>query len=121
MTIMGVGIDILDMETARNLFERDGILQRTFSEVELQKAYGRSDRIERLAGWFAAKEAVIKALRIPRESGLVLLDIEIVHDDNGNPGCILNGKIKDSLKMGEIMISISHSKNSAVGYAVHFS
>ena len=118
MIIKGVGIDIIDIEEAKTLFESDGVLKRTFSEGELEQARGRADRIQRLAGWFAAKEAVIKAIGIPRESGLVLLDIEIVHGENGNPECVLSGKIKDSVNIGEILISISNSKNSAVGYAV---
>jgi holo-[acyl-carrier protein] synthase len=118
MSVRGLGIDILDIDTAHRLFSSEGILKRTFTEREISKVEGKVDRIQRLAGWFCAKEAVIKALKIPRESGIVLNMIEINHGENGDPSCACVGWLKEKVGDGNIIISISQSEKSAVGMAI---
>src|SRR5579859_6024944 len=60
-TNVAVGIDIIEVDRVRKVFERHGerFLQRVFTPLEVQQCRGK---ITRLAGRFAAKEAISKAL-----------------------------------------------------------
>ena len=65
-----------------------------------------------LAGRFAAKEAVFKALG---NMQLALREVQILNDKDGKPCCqVLNNKAKDC----DIHVSISHVKNYAVANAI---
>jgi holo-[acyl-carrier-protein] synthase len=73
-----------------------------------------------LAGNFAGKEAVSKALGTGFK-GFYPIDIEILRTKLGTPYVILYGKaLKISKEMGiqNIHISISHCKEYAIAYAV---
>ena len=68
---------------------------------------------------FAAKEAVSKALGTGFR-GFGLLDIEVLRDDKGKPIVILSDRIYEMLPLNNfnIHISISHSRENAIAYAV---
>ena len=72
-----------------------------------------------MAGNFAAKEAVSKALGTGFR-GFGLLDIEVLRDDKGKPIVILSDRIYEMLPLNNfnIHISISHSRENAIAYAV---
>lgn len=121
MKIIGIGVDIVDVDEMRKIFQSDRTLARIFSDSELESLKNDNNTIQRLAGWFALKEAVIKSLNTPKEVGLVLQDIVISHGINGEPICTFQGKIKelfDENKAIELKVSLSHSEKSAVGMAV---
>jgi phosphopantetheine--protein transferase-like protein len=120
MILKGIGIDIVDIEEVKELFERNNIIKKIFSSGEIESVEGRADRIIRLAGYFSAKEAVVKALQIPKESGLILNEIEIEHGSKGEPTCDISGHMRDLAGDGNLMISISHSERSAVGVAIWY-
>jgi len=112
--IIGTGIDIIEVSRLRQAIERWGgdFLRRVFTEEELENAQKRGGLYQHLAGRFAAKEAVFKALG---DKGLNWKDVEILNDIDGKPYClILNRKIKRV----QIYISISHVKNYAVANAI---
>src|SRR5215472_11609849 len=58
---VAVGIDIIEVERVKKVFERHGerFLHRVFTENEILQSRGKASR---LAGRFAAKEAISKAL-----------------------------------------------------------
>lgn len=120
MVFKGIGIDIVDIEEVKELFDRDSVLTKIFTESELESVDGRADRIQRLAGYFSAKEAVVKALGIPKESGLVLKSIEIRHGPIGEPICEISDNLKLLAGDGCLMVSISHSRRSAAGVAIWY-
>ena len=64
--IAGIGIDTVDIEDIRSFLTDTELSrayrERTFTPAELEAAAERSDPAEYLAGRFAAKEAVFKAL-----------------------------------------------------------
>ncbi|MFA5524397.1 MAG: holo-ACP synthase, partial [Tissierellales bacterium] len=73
-----------------------------------------------IAGLFAAKEAVSKALG-SGISGFKWTDIEIYTESSGKPCVRLLGKAKklaDTIGISNIHISISHSKENAVAFAI---
>jgi len=112
--IVGTGIDITEVRRLRQAVEKwgDAFLDRVFTKVELDVARKRVSLYQHLAGRFAAKEAVFKALG---DAQLSWRDLEILNDKDGRPYCkILNPKIKKA----KVQVSISHVKNYAVANAI---
>ena len=115
--ILGTGVDITEVQRLRQAVSRwgDGFLRRVFTDEEIEAAQGRLNRYQHLAGRFAAKEAVFKALG---EKELSWKDLQILNDASGRPYCVLiNETIRQRNKKIEIHISISHVKNYAVASA----
>ncbi len=71
-----VGVDLVHIPRLAELAEGDAFLARTFQPSEL-----RDRRPMTLAGIFAAKEALFKALGSSRE----WLEVEVTHDAGGRP------------------------------------
>ncbi len=112
--VIGTGVDITEVRRLRQAIEKWGaeFLNRVFTKEELKYAKTRSSRYQHLAGRFAAKEAVFKALG---DKDLGWKDVQIVNDKEGKPNClILNSKNKKV----DVHISISHVKTYAVASAV---
>jgi len=112
--IIGTGVDITEVNRLRKAIEKWGatFLDRVFTKKEMANAKTRGSLYLHLAGRFAAKEAVFKALGNMK---LNLNEVQILNDKNGRPCCeILNSKAKDC----EIHVSISHVKNYAVANAI---
>ncbi len=114
-----IGIDIIEIArievAAREWGDR--FLRRVYTDAELERYRGRSSS---LAARFAAKEAVIKVLGT-RERGIGWHDIEILADPNGRPRVTLHRRAKqqaDDLGLGAVSISLSHSREYAVSFAV---
>lgn len=113
MSIIGTGVDITEVRRLRHAVEKwgDTFLHRVFTQEELKNAKTRGSWYQHLAGRFAAKEAVFKALG---DKDLNWKDVQILNDKEGKPSCvILNGRGKKI----EVHISISHVKNYAVASA----
>ncbi|MCX7988521.1 MAG: holo-ACP synthase [Thermodesulfovibrio sp.] len=111
----GVGIDIVSNERIRNLYERFGekFLRKIFTENEINYCFNYSDPIPHLAGRFAAKEAVIKALGKPE--GLTLKNIEIINNKKGMPQVLLRKRLDENFNF---LITISHEKTHTVAFAI---
>ncbi|MDD5156044.1 MAG: holo-ACP synthase [Candidatus Omnitrophica bacterium] len=112
--IIGTGVDITEVRRLRQAAEKwgDEFINRVFTVRELENAKTRGSLYQHLAGRFAAKEAVFKALG---NKNLSWKDVEILNDSDGKPACvILNGKGKNI----EVHVSISHVKNYAVANAI---
>jgi holo-[acyl-carrier protein] synthase len=112
--IIGTGVDITEVRRLRQAIEKWGedFLSRVFTAKELENAKTRGSLHQHLAGRFAAKEAVFKALGDAR---LGWKDVQILNDKEGKPYCeLLDGKFGKV----EVLISISHVKTYAVASAV---
>lgn len=94
---------------------------RFFTARELEYAVSGSGQCaERLAARFAAKEAVIKALRLS-EAGIGFRDIEVVRRADGSCTIALHGaakRIADRMGVQRILVSLSHDGDCA-GAVVH--
>ena len=119
--IFGVGTDIVEIRRIKNAMENNsGFLEKIFTNAELDYLKSRNLRAEYVAGRFAAKEAVSKALGTGFR-GFDFKDIEIDRTTLGKPIVILKGKAKlIAKKEGQynIHLSISHGEESAVAYAI---
>ncbi len=118
------GVDIVGIERMDKAIGQwgDRFLEKIFTEKELAQAKERGLPSQHLAGKFAAKEAVFKALSEFRNSeSLRWCDIEILNHPDGRPQVFLhNGadSIQRKFVLSQIQISISHDKQWAVASSV---
>lgn len=114
MAIVGIGVDVVDLSRFAASLERTPTLRdRLFTAAEIDLP------IESLAGCFAAKEALAKAMGAP--SGLSWQDFEVVHDEQGAPMFELHGAAPDrvaALGITTIHVSISHDTIVATAFVV---
>ena len=121
--IVGIGVDIVDVERVDGLLKRyrERFVRRVFTEAENRYA-GRSVKIaERLAGRFAVKEAVLKAFGTGKSQGILWRDVETVPGPRGKPKVILYGNADKYLKQlnaNLVHVSISHDGGKAVAFVV---
>ena len=116
--IVGTGTDLVELIRVEKACGRDSFLQKTFTENERREA---SDNVRRLAGDFAVKEAVAKALGTGFR-GFGPRDIEVLRDDLGKPYVNLYGKASDraaELGVKEILVSITDTEEytQAIAFA----
>lgn len=117
--MLAVGVDILEVERMVRGIERygDRFCDRFFTAREQEQCGGRATS---LAGRFAVKEAVGKALGTGI-GDVGWKEIEIISDQSGRPYLILHGqaaRIAAHHGLTEWAISVSHTKSHAVGMAV---
>ncbi|GHD48269.1 holo-ACP synthase [Streptomyces longwoodensis] len=92
MSIIGVGIDVAEIERfAASLERTPGLAQRLFVERELLLPSGARRGVASLAARFAAKEAVAKALGAP--GGLLWTDAEVFVEASGQPRLRVRGTV----------------------------
>jgi len=114
--IRGVGVDIIEVGRVEEaLTRRPRLVRRLFTPDEV--AYCRAkpaSEYSHFAGRFAAKEAVAKALG----RSCAWHDVAVSHDLLGKPVVELSGRAREAAGDGTITLTISHSRDYAVAYAV---
>ncbi len=112
--IVGIGVDVVDLARfERALARTPRLLERLFAEDERRLA------LRSLAGRFAAKEALIKALG--GIEGMHWSDIEVVVDGAGNPDFRVAGAVADVLRtrgIDRVHLSMAHDGGVAVAHVV---
>jgi holo-[acyl-carrier protein] synthase len=103
--IAGVGIDVVSIERIERAMRRKRFLERLLTPAETAEAKGPAW----VAGRWAAKEAVMKALGRP----VPFLEIEILRGAKGAPSALVASR-PDQV----IHVSISHDQGMAVAVAV---
>jgi len=118
--IESLGIDLIEIKRVKKVKERWGkrFLERVYTPKELEYCLKKRYPENSLAGRFAAKEAVMKALGTGLSSGVSWREIEILNDKKGKPEILLYGKTKKLLGKKKVLISISHTKEDAIAQAV---
>lgn len=121
--IIGVGTDIVETGRIKDLLDRHGssFTNRVLTHSETICASERRDPVPFIAGRWAAKEAISKALGCGIGSQCAWMDIEIMPDPTGKPRAVLSGKAKDtadSLGVKRIHLSISHERGHALANAI---
>ena len=117
--MLTTGVDIIEIGRVNRVVDRWGerFLRWVYTDDEISYCRGRAPN---LAGRFAAKEAVMKALGTGAR-GVGWKDIEVVRQRGGAPSIHLSGRaLTRSEKLGvtEISLSISHSRDYAVAMVV---
>ena len=119
--IVGVGIDLCDIGRMEELLSDGRFLARFFSAEEQQYIRGKGNAAaESMAGIFAAKEALTKALGIGLSGG-EFSDIAVLHDANGAPYYDLRGNwahLSAEKGVNALHLSISHESGMAAAVCV---
>lgn len=117
--IIGIGTDIIEIDRIEKAINRNnGFLDKVFTAREIEMFKERNMRAEVIAGNFAAKEAVSKALGTGFR-GFSLVDIEILRDQLGKPIVYLSDNMKKIINAKhKINVSISHNRTSAIAFVV---
>jgi holo-[acyl-carrier protein] synthase len=123
MEIVAHGIDLVDCPRIEELVKRHGrrFVDRVFTAAEQKYAEGNVNKIEKLAGRFAAKEAILKLMGTGWRGKLAWTDIEVKNNSAGQPEVTLVGEVKkiaDKLGVKHISVSITHTANFAIASAV---
>ena len=123
MNIVGHGIDLVDVTEMRRWIDdpRDPLIPRCFIQEELDEVGSGPNRIERLAGRFAAKEAVLKAMGTGFGAGVAFSDVIIYRATGGQPQVRLRSRAaKAAAERGiaEWRLSISHTGATAMASAI---
>ncbi len=121
MSLIGTGIDIIEVGRIERLLERQGkkFLDRVYTKAEAKYCMAKGKPAIHLAARFAAKEAVAKALGTGFARGVRMCDIEVLTADKGAPRIKLHGgasKRLESLGAKSVLISLSHTKEYAVAH-----
>lgn len=125
MEVIAHGIDLVDCPRIEEMINRHGerFLNRVFTEAEQAYAEKNKDKVEKLAGRFAVKEAVLKLMGTGWRGKIAWTDIEVINNIAGQPEVTLSGEVeKLAKKLGikHISISITHTANFVIASAVAF-
>lgn len=127
--VKGIGVDTTalseirqacgDIDVADN--ELNAFARRTFTQAERDQARTRHDPIQYLAGRFAVKEAVFKALAQHTQDGFDLRIVESLDDENGCPHVSVDGALRPYMEeaaVTEILVSITNEGDFATAFVV---
>ena len=123
MEIVAHGIDLVDFPRIGQMVERHGerFMNRIFTPAEQAYAESNKNKTEKLAGRFAAKEAILKLLGTGWRGKIAWTDIEVINNRAGQPQVTISGeveKIAGKLGIKHISVSITHTANFAIASAV---
>lgn len=116
---IAVGIDIIEVDRVRKVYEHHGerFLRRVYTEAEIRQCRGKATR---LAGRFAAKEAISKALGTGIH-GVAWREMEVVQLRSGRPTVTLHGNAKrraELLGLSAFDVSIADLQTFSIAVAV---
>ena len=119
MNVVGHGIDLVNVADIRRWIEdsRDPLIPRCFVQAELDEIGDGVNRVERLAGRFAAKEAVLKAVGTGFGAGVAFTDVMIHRAQGAAPEIRLSGgaaQAATALGATAWQLSISHAGGLAM-------
>ncbi len=114
MSIAGIGIDVVDLGRFERAVGRTPRLrERLFAESE------RDLPLRSLAGRFAAKEALMKALG--DATGVTWHDMEVVRDGEGNPSFRVSGAVAAAVErrgITHLHLTMSHDAGIAIAQVI---
>lgn len=122
-TVIGVGIDVVAIDRFAESLRRSRLLaSRLFSASELVTPSGAPRTAASLAARFAVKEAVAKALGVPR--GMEWHDCRVASAESGRPELVVTGTVLAAALaagVGDWRISLSHDAGIAAAVVVALS
>ena len=114
---MNIGVDIVYIKRFSNILEKKHLLNKMFSSNELDYIKSRNNNVDTIAGMFAAKEALLKSLKLGMDS-YPFTDIEILHYGTGIPFIKLNNSILNDYGNKTFDVSISHDGDYAIAMII---
>ena len=114
---ISIGSDIVNIHHFTTIVENGeySFLQKNYSGNELDYCFSKENAPSHLAGRFAGKEAVMKALYSHGLKPVPYKEIEILNDANGVPHIRIKINSYEKLKT---KISLSHCEDKAIAFAI---
>jgi len=119
--IIGIGIDLMEVEKIAKDIQSNIYLRKVFTEAEIMECKSVSNSAERFAGRFAAKEAFMKAIGKGIRQEVWFTQIEVLNNESGQPYIQVNGEAETSLialGVKNIHVSITHTKSTAAAVVI---
>lgn len=117
--IVGIGVDVVDLARFERALQRTpALIPRLFADHEVTRD-GERLPLRSLAGRFAAKEALMKALG--DATGVRWHDMQVTADGEGNPSMTLSGAAEQAATrrgVTAVHLSMSHDAGIAIAYVV---
>ena len=116
-----MGVDLVEVGRIARLAGQPVGLAGVLTETEVEYCRRRQRPAEHMAGRFAAKEAVLKALGTGLAPGVRWTDVEIVNELSGRPAVHLHGgaaALAAEHGLVRVEVSISHTALFAIAHAV---
>lgn len=121
MNIFDTGIDIIEIKRIKDAIEKNPrFMEKIFTDKEINYFKLNGFRYESIAGSFAAKEAISKAIGTGVRN-FKFKDIEILRNELGKPVVKTYNNLSDiciKYNVIDIKVSISHCKDYAVANAI---
>ena len=111
-----IGCDIVEVGRIKEL--KQSTLEHLFCDIEIEYFLRYKQPEEHIAGYFCAKESILKALGTGITPSVGWKDIIITHNKLGKPLVCTSSKIFEKFNIKYIEISISHSKHNAIANAL---
>ena len=119
--ILGVGIDLVNIEEIAASVQNDAFRRKVFTTAEIAACEALANPAEHYAGKFAAKEALMKAIGKGIRQEVWFTQIEVIGSQTGAPNIHVNGeaaRVVQELSVDRIHITISHSHGIAVAVVI---
>jgi holo-[acyl-carrier protein] synthase len=121
MNILDIGVDIVEIDRIKEaLTKNERFLNKLFTKNEIEYFKSKNFKVETIAGNFAAKEAISKAIGTGIRN-FNFSDMEILRNDLGKPVVKTYNNLKQiciDFNVLDIKVSISHSNKYAVANAI---
>ncbi len=121
MTVIGIGIDLVDIERFRTSLQRTPSMRtRLFTETELAYVAPKADPAPSLAARFAAREAVMKSLGLGL-GAFGFHEVWVERAESGAPSLVVVGRARelaDAAGVGTWHLSLTHSATTAGAYVL---
>jgi len=124
MSIIGIGVDIVNNNRFKKLIKNRNFIKRIFTNYELKSSSRLKNKLNYYSKRFAAKEAFSKASGLGITRNLHFKDIEIKKTKKGRPFINLEPTTKKFLlkkfnvKSFKTNLSISDEKNYSIAYVI---
>lgn len=117
---MGLGCDMIEVDRIEEMIQQygDTFLKKIFTKEEQAYCAQFQDAPRHYAGYWAAKEAIAKALGVGFGKDLGFLDMVITHDTLGKPLVTLSQEAKERFDNPTLWLSLSHCRSYAMATAL---
>ncbi len=124
MSIIGIGVDIINNNRLKKLIKNKKFIERVFTLNEQKKSKKMKNKLNFFSKRYAAKEAFSKATGFGISNNLHFKNIEIDNNRKGKPSINLDKsaciylKKKFKVKSFRTNLSLSDEKNYSIAYVV---